>query len=279
MKRNPVKRSRSSVVFVAFPLKQWWQRFSIIFFLTASLGLIVLGRLHNPVTEQLRTRLVDSMSPLITAIAKPLETVQDFGRAINEFLYVHEENLAQEKELTKLRRDALLNKQIACENARLKELLHFVGVRQASFITARVIADTTGPFLRSITINAGSVDGAHKGHAVISEHGLIGRIVEVGNHTSRVLLITDINSRIPIVMEHSRERAMVSGNNAQALDVLYLPLDSKTTNGELAITSGDGKYFPSGLPVGTVNISNKQQPKILPLTDWSRLEYVSVIKQ
>lgn len=259
--------------------KHWWQRFSVFLFLTASLGLVVLGKIHYPVTEQWRSYVVDTLVPFTEVLSSPVNAIQTIGRSINELFYLHEENLYLEREITKLRHETLLTKQIESENERLKELLNYVGVQKISFVTARVVTDSSGPFLRSIMINAGAVDGIRKGNAVMSDKGLIGRVIEVGEGSSRVLLVTDINSRLPVVMEKSRERAMVAGNNSEALDVMYLPRESKTKAGELAITSGDGKFFPSGLPVGAIYMEKDQQLKLLPLTDWSRLEYVSVVKQ
>src|SRR5690606_4385105 len=118
-------------------------------------------------------------------------------------------------------------------------------------IATKILGDSSGPFIRSALVNAGETHGVLKGQIVINYNGLVGRIIEVGSKTSRVLLITDINSRIPIITASSRERGIVVGNNTDLLSLLYLPEDTRVQIGEIIFTSGDGESFPSGVPIGT----------------------------
>jgi rod shape-determining protein MreC len=113
--------------------------------------------------------------------------------------------------------------------------------------------------------------------AVVNDAGLAGRVVDVAKKTARVLLLTDINSRIPVISEASRERAIAGGNNSDTLTLIYLPENSKLKVGEKIITSGDGRVLPPGLPVGVVTKIEKGIATVKPFVDNYRLEYVSVI--
>ena len=278
MKRHKASRHRRHVSHMAFPFRILLQRFSFALLITVSVGLVILERLHHPVMENMRIRVVNSVVPLVDVFSEPVEAIATIGKAINEIFYVHDENLYLHKEIAKLRKEALLTHQISSENARLHELLNFVGAQDVSFLTARVIATTAGPYTRSLTINAGTLQGVKLDQAVVSEEGLIGRVIEISTRTARVLLVTDINSHTPVIMEKSRERAMIKGNNSSQLEAVYLPQNSRISEGELAITSGDGDLFPSGMPVGIVQSNENGKVTVQSLADWSRLEYVSVIQ-
>lgn len=279
MKYKPLRSdSANYAIFnLAIPVRSWLHRFSAILFMLVSLGLIILGKIHHPNVEMFRARMVDAFVPVVNAVATPIDTAISLGKAINEVLYIRQENIYLRRELEKLQQDALTTQQVAIENARLHELLGFVDVHKKERVTARIIGDASGPFLRTVLINAGSVDGIRKGHVVVSDRGFIGRIVEAGKRNARVLLITDINSRVPVIMERSRERGILAGKNTEYPELLYLPNDSKTGNGELVITSGDGRMVPPGIPVGRLYRDVSGYVSVKPLAEWHRLEYVSVV--
>jgi rod shape-determining protein MreC len=106
---------------------------------------------------------------------------------------------------------------------------------------------------------------------------MVGHVIDIGKKTTRVLLLTDINSRIPVMAETSREHGMAAGANSDTLSLLYLPENSKLQVGEKIVTSGDGALIPPGLPIGVVSKIEKGAVTIQPFADWYRLEYVSVI--
>ena len=107
-------------------------------------------------------------------------------------------------------------------------------------VTARVLTDHDYAFFKSIMINAGQTDNVEKGHPVVSGDGVVGRILEAGEQTSRVLLITDINSRIPVYLEKSGYHAILAGQNTGALKIDHLPADTMLKDGEYVLTSGKG---------------------------------------
>ncbi len=112
------------------------------------------------------------------------------------------------------------------ENKELRQLLRYAPEPKLAFISARVIADAGGPFVRSLIVTAGKTDGVREGMAAMTGEGLIGRVVEAGEWSSRILLITDLNSRIPVVITGSGDHAIPGGDNAPRLKLLYLPQDA-----------------------------------------------------
>jgi rod shape-determining protein MreC len=156
-------------------------------------------------------------------------------------------------------------------------MLNFVPERGASFAAARVIGDSGGVFVRSVLINGGMVDGIQKGDAVVNGDGLIGRVAESGRRSGRVLLLSDLNSRIPVVGEKSRVRAILAGDNSPLPRLDFLPPNPGLNVGDRIVTSGHGGVFPAGLPIGRITSIGDSDIRVEPFADFYRLEYVRII--
>src|SRR5262249_48700346 len=141
---------------------------------------------------------------------------------------------------------------LASENRRLRELLKLTPDPAATFITARVIASSGGAYVRSLMVRAGSANGVARGQAAVAGEGLVGRVSEVGSRAARVILVTDLNSRVPVVVEGSQQRAMLTGDNSERPFLRYLDTSAQLKVGDRVVTSGQGGVFPPGLPVGVV---------------------------
>ena len=107
--------------------------------------------------------------------------------------------------------------------------------------------------------------------------GLVGRVAELGDHAARILLLTDLNSRVPVVIEETRERAILSGDNTERPALAYLPPDARVSSGQRVVTSGSGGVLPAGLPIGTVTVGRDGVPRVQPLVAWNKLEFVRVV--
>lgn len=275
MKRDGVKY-HSTVMDLAVPLKIFWQRFSLFLLIASSIVIIIFNKVDASISETVRTKAADFIAPITQFITQPIDATLHFYNNIGTYFDVREDNLRLTQENAWLKRQIMAQKQIAIENSHLRELLHVVRKPSISYITARVVGDTTGPYVRSILINAGKNYGIQKGQAVINNHGLIGRITEVGEQTSRILLLTDMSSKVPIITNSSRERGILAGNGSETPSVLYLPEKSSIIEGETVITSGDGELFPPGLLVGTIS-TEEGRAIIFPSVNYNRLEFVSII--
>jgi len=168
-------------------------------------------------------------------------------------------------------------KAMDAENRALRALLNVVPARKSSYITARLVSDVGGPYVHSALINGGTDNGILKDQAAISDNGLLGRVVDVGATSSRVLLLNDINSRVPVVTESSHEKSILVGNNTDTPTLSYIGGESRIRVGERIVTSGDGGVFPEGIPVGVVTSVSKGAVKVQPYVDPTRVQYISVV--
>jgi len=157
----------------------------------------------------------------------------------------------------------------------LQELLNYVPDLSVGYISARVIADTGGAFAHSLLLNAGERDGVQKGQAAITGEGLVGRIAGVGARSSRILLITDLNSRIPVVVGPNRKRAILTGDNTDRPRIIHLPPGEMLSPGDVVTTSGHGGVLPVGLAVGVVATVKDNSVNVEPYVERDKLELVT----
>lgn len=258
-------------------LKAVTQRFSFLILFLTAFGLMVLGKVDVVVVDQLRSRVTDAVAPVLDAISRPAATVADIMERTQELADLRERNALLIAENETLKQYQQVAYRMEAENISLRELLNYTPATTHSFITARVIADNSGAFVRSLAINLGEQHGIRNGQAVLAGEGLIGRIVQTGERSARILLLTDLNARIPVTVHPSRHRAVLGGDNSDRPRLLYLPRDTEVSVGDRVVTSGHGGMFPAGLPIGTVVESTERGVRVQPFEDMHRLEFVRVV--
>jgi len=238
---------------------------------------IVLGKADQLLFDSLRTSVTDSVAPVLDALAQPLNALGSVVDRAKMVVTTYQENVRLESENEKLLhwQQAALN--LDAENQQLRSLLKAVPKTTPSYVTARVIANSGGAFLRMILINAGTEDHVSRGQAAITGEGLVGRLTEVGDRASRILLITDLNSRIPVTIENTRAPAVLAGDNSERPRLLYLPSADAVKIGDRVVTSGEGGVFPPGLPVGIVSTIDAAGPRVEPYVELSQLGYVLIV--
>ncbi len=239
--------------------------------------LIIASRSNNYWLGKIRIGFSDIMAPVMGFISKPASYVIEIGDSINGYFGLYSENKKLKLENEKLQSLQLKLRDIEAENKHLRNLLKVIPDKRYNYMTSRIVSLTGGAYLRQAWIASGSSSGIEKGQVIMAKEGLVGRINEVSENNSKVLLITDINSRIPVVTSDSRELAIAAGNNSEIIELLHLPENSEVSIGEFVVTSGDGAYYPSGLPLGIIANIEDKRVYVKPLIDWGRLEYVSVI--
>lgn len=161
---------------------------------------------------------------------------------------------ALQEEVAELRRWKDLAETMAIRMQRYEALLNLVGETQPPAVTARVVAEERGPFAATRIANAGAAEGVREGFAAINDNGLVGRVVRVGEHTSRILLATDFNSRIPVMGSKSGDRALLVGDSAGGARLTEAETPEAIVEGELWVTSGDDGQLPLGIRVGTAHL-------------------------
>lgn len=272
-----VTRDGSSVRRLALPLKGWFQRFAFALLLAAAFGLMVLGRADNGFVARLRITIADAVMPVLDALSRPIATTDalvERGRALVA-LYAENERLRDEN--ARLHRWQAVALELERQNVGLRDLLNVVDGPRPTFVTARVIADSGGAFVRTVMINAGARDGVREGQAVVNGDGLVGRVVEVGKRSARVLLLIDLNARVPVLVQSTRVPAILAGDNSERPRLALLPADSQVAPGQRIVTSGQGGMLPPGLPVGIVVAVDESGATVRAFVDWYRLEYVRIL--
>ncbi|MEI8396763.1 MAG: rod shape-determining protein MreC [Rhodospirillaceae bacterium] len=258
-------------------LKALVQRFSFLLLLLASIALMMVGRVDPTLVQSTRTRVTDAFAPILDAISRPAATAAHIVETFVEIVEVHRENKQLRLENARLLQWRQAALRLEAENNSLRSLLRYKPEAKASFVSARVIAAPGGAFLRDVVVTAGRRDGVRRGQAAVAGPGMVGRVIEVGEWSSRVLLITDINTRVPVVLDNSRQRAVLAGDNSDQPRLLYLPPEAPVAVGDRVVTSGDGGMFPAGLPVGVVASVGDRQIKVQPLVALGKLEHVQLV--
>ena len=253
------------------------QRTTLPILVLLSAAIIILGKTDQVVFDSLRSSVADGVAPVLEAMSQPLNAIGNVVDRTKMVVATYQENVRLEAENEKLLhwQQAALN--LDAENQQLRSLLKAVPKTSLSYVTARVIANSGGAFVRMILINAGSDDRVSRGQAAITGEGLVGRLTEVGHRASRVLLITDLNSRIPVTIEGARMPAVLAGDNSERPRLLYLPSAEAVKVGDRIVTSGEGGVFPPGLPVGVVSSVDGTGPRVEPYVELSQLGYVLVV--
>ena len=272
-----MKNSTRTVNRIAAPVKSVTQRFAYLLLILTAIGVLVIGRVDVASMEQVRAQIVDAVAPILDVIGRPVESFNVGVDRIHEIYTVFDANQKLRQERDRLLHWQALARKLETENRALKGLLNFNAGPEPRFIAARVVADTGGAFAHSLILNAGERAGVRKGQAAVTGDGLIGRISGVGSRSSRLLLITDLNSRIPIVIESTRIRAVLAGTNAGRPRMIHLPTGAMVAIGDRVVTSGHGGVFPNGLPVGVVTSVNDGIIEIQPYVNRERIEYVRVL--
>jgi rod shape-determining protein MreC len=239
-------------------------------------AIIVLGKADQLLFDSLRTTLSDAVAPVLDAVAQPLNAAGNVVNRAKMAVMTYRENVRLEAENEKLLHWQQTALNLDAENKELRGLLKAVPNAALSYVTARVIANSGGAFVRMILIDAGAEDRVARGQAAITGEGLVGRLTEVGERAARVLLITDLNSRIPVTIESTHTPAVLAGDNSERPRLMYLPSADAVKVGDRVVTSGEGGVFPPRLPVGVVSAIDAGVPRVEPYVELSQLGYVLV---
>lgn len=274
----PVRQRRNGWSYVAaISWRGAAQRYSFVLFLVLACGLMVFERSNPILIEAARGHVIDGVAPLLSAASRPFDFIDQFSKRVSNYAQLQVENeklRAQNRQLVQWQNAVVA---LEHENKELKGLLRFRTEPNLAYISARVIADVGGSFVRSLIVTAGRADGVREGMAAVTGEGLIGRIVDVSENTSRILMITDLNSRLPVTVAGGGEHAILAGDNSAQLKLMYLPQDAVINNGARVLTSGHGGVFPPNLPVGTVVSNGRGSYYVVPLAPLGRISYITLI--
>ena len=239
----------------------------------------MIGNKNNPqMFENVRMSVLDTVSPAIETLARPVDVfnngvayVGDVFSALEDARQLRLEN----QELVYVKSEV---ERLQRENSQLRVLSNYTPDESLKYVTARVIGMQSGAFARFLLVNQGQLHGVKKGQAVLSRDGLLGRVYAVGEKTSQVLLLTDLNSRLPVRIKETEVNAMISGNNTASPELKYVPPRADVKTGYQLVTSGYGGMFPAGLPVGRVqSISVDGNIRVAMYADMDKVDYVRLV--
>lgn len=262
----------------ALPFREFSHRISLIFMLTLAAALLLLGRAETYVFDQARQVVTDLAAPLLEIASRPVAATRRVIERTDEYAYVFDENerlRAENARLLEWKEEAL---RLQARIARYEALLNVQVDQSIEYVSGRVVSDSGGPFIDTVLVNVGREKGARSGLAVIDSDGLVGRIVSTGPKASRVLLLTDLNSRIPVVVEPAQYKAILAGDNTSWPRLEYLPVQSAVSAGDRVVTSGDGGLIPAGLPIGLVIQTSSGELRVQTFSDRGRLDFVRVLQ-
>lgn len=274
---NSVSRRDGRVIRLSIPVRQALARLSLPVLVAVAFGLMLLGKADAILAVRLRMALADTLAPIYGVLAEPLAAARSATEDVQRVFDLAAENRRLREENEVLRRWQSVALALDADNATLKANLHWIPEPAPSYVTARVVADAGGVYARAVLLSAGPNHGLVKGQIAIDDRGLVGRVTEVGNRSVRILLITDLNSRIPVTLEGSRARAILTGTNGPRPRLMYWPEGIQPAEGERVVTSAEAGAFPAGLPVGQVHYSSSNVPEVEPLARLDRVEVVRLL--
>ncbi|MFN3844970.1 MAG: rod shape-determining protein MreC [Paracoccaceae bacterium] len=242
------------------------------------LGLFLLWRIDSPRVERFRAALVDRVVPSFDWVMTPITKTADMIDQFQSYASLYEQNQDLRRELQQMKawKEAAL--QLEQQNARLLDLNQVRLDPKLTHVTGQVLADSGSPFRQSVLINVGARDGILDGWATMDGIGVVGRVSGVGDRTSRVILLTDTNSRIPVTVQPSGQKALLSGDNTPLPPLEFLEKADEVRPGDRVVSSGDGGMFPAGLLVGQVVLGNDRRLRVSLSADYQRLEFLRVLR-
>jgi len=260
----------------AFLKKGNKQRFSLIGLIFFSIGLLILSKINLPATNYLKITLNEVVYRSSFIISIPEKKIQDFNKTIKDHYNVYNDYLSIKEKLSLLQSKKYETQFLKEENKRLKKTIDEY-IYNSKEMVAKVLIDKNSPFLKSIIVNKGSKDNVKLGMAVLDGTYLVGKIVEVNYSTSRGLLVSDLNSKIPVGIEPGNIQSILSGTGKQNGKIEYLESEVTIADESIVYTSGSGGLFKSGIPVGVYNKENTEEQTVTFFSKLSQLTFVKLV--
>lgn len=240
--------------------------------------IFLVWRIDNPRVERFRTNMIDRVLPNFDWVLLPVTGAANMVSDFQSYARVYQQNQELRRELQQMKswKEAAL--QLEQKNAKLLDLNNVRLDPKFTFITGVVLADSGSPFRQSVLLNIGGQDGLQDGWAAMDGIGLVGRISGVGRKTSRVILLTDRSSRIPVTVQPSGQTALLVGDNSALPPIEFLEAPERVRPGDRVVSSGDGGVFPAGLLVGQVAEGRDGLLRVRLTADYERLEFLRILR-
>ena len=239
--------------------------------------LVFLGKLDLIAIRNFKAFLSDFLAPITYAFNKPVKEIAGVFEEVKSTGFLRDENIRLKSEIRRLKVSNSKAASNELELLELRELLKSIPKNKNKIVTGRALTAPGGVFANTVLINAGRKDGIKIGQPAISSLGLVGYVINVSLNSSRILLIIDINSMIPVYLTESNWPAVVQGQNSELLKIKFLSSEASLVEGEAIETSGHGGRLPSGINIGNVVKSLSGKYYVKPTIDFHRITYISII--
>jgi rod shape-determining protein MreC len=249
----------------------------LVIVIALAVVLVLLGKAQSGLFDKARAHVTDMMAPALEKMRAPVAGFDRWMGSITEIFSVYDENLKLKEENARLRQWRNVAVVLQGRVGRYQQLLHAVPDPKMNAVLAKVIGRANRPFLQTMILDAGREDHALPGQAVMDPRGMIGRIYLTGSRTSWVILLTDLNSRIPVTIAPGNIQAIIAGDNSP---MPTLDMVSRTVTlhaGDQVTSSGDGGLLPAGLPVGTVVSDGRGGFRVALLSDAGASQDVEIL--
>lgn len=244
----------------------------------ALVALFLFWRIDSPRAERMRTVLIDRFVPSFEWAFAPVTQVSQMIAGFQSYARIYEQNQELRRELQKMQAWKEAAVQLEQENSKLLAQNNVRIDPALTSVTGVVMVDSGSAFRQSVLLNVGAQDGIVDGWATMDGLGLVGRISGVGQRTSRVVLLTDPSSRIPVTIQPSGDRALLTGDNTSLPVLDFVEAPDNVRPGDRVVTSGDGGVFPPGLLVGQVVQASDGRMRLRMAADYGRLEFLRVLR-
>ena len=242
------------------------------------IGLFLVWRIDSPRVERFRIAVIDRVVPNFDWAFAPVTGLANLVKDFQSYQKIYNQNQELRRELQQMNswKEAAL--QLEQENSRLLDLNNVRLDPRLTYITGVVLADSGSPFRQSVLINVGARDGILDGWAAMDGIGLVGRISGVGERSSRVLLVTDAASRVPVTIQPSGQTGLIVGDNSLAPPIDFVENRDLVRPGDRVVTSGDGDVFPAGVLIGNIAVDTGGRMRVRLSADYERLEFLRVLR-
>ena len=259
----------------AFLKKGNQQRFSLIGLIFFSVGLLILSKINLPFTSYLKITLNEIVYRTSFIVSVPEKKILDLSNKIQDHYNVYNDYVLVKEKIKTLESKKYETQFLEVENKRLKKTINEY-IFKSDELVAKVLIDKNSPFLKSVIVNKGSKDKVKLGMAVLDGSYLVGKIVEVNYSTSRALLVSDLNSKIPVGIEPGNIQSILSGTGKQNGKIEYLETDILIKDKSIVYTSGSGGLFKSGIPVGIYHKETEEEYEVVHF--FSKLSQLTFVK-
>lgn len=241
-------------------------------------AIFLVWRIDSPRVERFRVALIDKVVPNMDWAMAPVTKLVGMVEGFQSYARIYEQNQELRRELQQMKAWKEAAVQLEQQNAKLLAQNQVRLDPKLTSVSGVVMADAGSPFRQSVLLNVGARDGIVDGWATMDGLGLVGRISGVGQTTSRVILLTDASSRVPVTIQPSGQKAMLVGDNSPSPPVEFLESPEQVRPGDRVISSGDGGVFPAGLLVGQVELGRDRRLRVRLAADYERLSFLRVLR-